>query len=69
MSHDVAPHTRSPSSQPDGRASLSPASRVGRVPSAWSGSPGRTRPTGDQCHSAVSETLSLDENERHHKAP
>ncbi|MBM3839060.1 MAG: hypothetical protein FJ398_14050 [Verrucomicrobia bacterium] len=32
--------------EPDGRASLSPASRVGRVPSAWSGSPGRTRPTG-----------------------
>ncbi|MBM3838111.1 MAG: hypothetical protein FJ398_09125 [Verrucomicrobia bacterium] len=28
-----------------GRASLSPASRSGRVPSKWSGSPGRTRPT------------------------
>jgi len=27
-----------------GRASLSPASRAGRVPSAWRGSPGRTHP-------------------------
>jgi len=36
----------SPSHQPDGRASLSPASRVGRVPDTSSGSPGRTRPTG-----------------------
>jgi len=35
-----------PSPEPDGRASLSPASRDGRVPSASSGSPGRTRPTG-----------------------
>ncbi|MBM3841518.1 MAG: hypothetical protein FJ398_26960 [Verrucomicrobia bacterium] len=33
------------SREPDGRASLSPASRVGRVPGTWSGSPGRTRPT------------------------
>ncbi|MBM3839879.1 MAG: hypothetical protein FJ398_18280 [Verrucomicrobia bacterium] len=31
--------------EPDGRASLSPASRVGRVPRTSSGSPGRTRPT------------------------
>ncbi|MBM3841019.1 MAG: outer membrane lipoprotein-sorting protein, partial [Verrucomicrobia bacterium] len=30
---------------PHGRASLSPASRVGRVQSSSSGSPGRTRPT------------------------
>ncbi|MBM3836463.1 MAG: hypothetical protein FJ398_00645 [Verrucomicrobia bacterium] len=37
-----------PSHEPDGRASLSAASGVGRVPSAWSGSPGRTRPTGDR---------------------
>ncbi|MBM3838691.1 MAG: hypothetical protein FJ398_12150 [Verrucomicrobia bacterium] len=35
-----------PSHDPDGRASLSPASRVGRVPGTSSGSPGRTRPTG-----------------------
>jgi len=34
------------SPEPDGRASLSPASRVGRVPSTSSGSRGRTRPTG-----------------------
>ncbi|MBM3837387.1 MAG: hypothetical protein FJ398_05385 [Verrucomicrobia bacterium] len=33
--------------KPDGGASLSPASRVRRVPSASSGSPGRTRPTID----------------------
>ncbi|MBM3837928.1 MAG: MFS transporter [Verrucomicrobia bacterium] len=33
------------SREPDGRASLSPASRVGRVPGTSSGSPGRTRPT------------------------
>ncbi|MBM3838198.1 MAG: hypothetical protein FJ398_09565 [Verrucomicrobia bacterium] len=32
--------------EPDGWASLSSASRVGRVPSRLSGSPGRTRPTG-----------------------
>jgi len=31
--------------EPDARASLSPASRVGRVPRTSSGSPGRTRPT------------------------
>jgi len=31
-----------------GRASLSPASQVGRVPRTSSGSPGRTRPTGSQ---------------------
>jgi len=35
-----------PSQEPDGRAGLSPASRVGRVPSTSSGSPGRTRPAG-----------------------
>jgi len=34
------------SHEPDGRASLSPASRVGRFPDASSGLPGRTRPTG-----------------------
>jgi len=34
-----------PSPEPDGRASLSPGSRVGRVPGTSSGSPGRTRPT------------------------
>ncbi|MBM3836800.1 MAG: hypothetical protein FJ398_02355 [Verrucomicrobia bacterium] len=33
------------SHEPDGRASLSPASRVRRVPVTSSGSPGRTRPT------------------------
>ncbi|MBM3838088.1 MAG: hypothetical protein FJ398_09010 [Verrucomicrobia bacterium] len=36
----------SASHESDGRASLSPASRVGRVPVTSSGSPGRTRPTG-----------------------
>ncbi|MBM3839350.1 MAG: hypothetical protein FJ398_15550, partial [Verrucomicrobia bacterium] len=35
------------SHEPDGGASLSSASRVKRVPSASSGSPGRTRPTID----------------------
>ncbi|MBM3839374.1 MAG: hypothetical protein FJ398_15670 [Verrucomicrobia bacterium] len=35
-----------PSHEPDGRASLSPASRVGRGRGTSSGSPGRTRPTG-----------------------
>ncbi|MBM3839633.1 MAG: hypothetical protein FJ398_17015 [Verrucomicrobia bacterium] len=34
------------SHEPDGRASLSPASRILRVPGTSSGSPGRTRPTG-----------------------
>ncbi|MBM3839303.1 MAG: hypothetical protein FJ398_15305 [Verrucomicrobia bacterium] len=34
------------SHEPDGRASLSQASRIGSVPRASSGSPGRTRPTG-----------------------
>jgi len=38
--------TRCASHGPDGRASLSPASRVGRVQHTSSGSPGRTRPTG-----------------------
>ncbi|MBM3840731.1 MAG: hypothetical protein FJ398_22770 [Verrucomicrobia bacterium] len=33
------------SHEPNGRASLSPASPVARVPSTSSGSPGRTRPT------------------------
>ncbi|MBM3836726.1 MAG: hypothetical protein FJ398_01980 [Verrucomicrobia bacterium] len=33
------------SDEPDGRASLSPASRDGRVPRTSSSSPGRTRPT------------------------
>ncbi|MBM3841500.1 MAG: hypothetical protein FJ398_26855, partial [Verrucomicrobia bacterium] len=33
------------SHEPDGRASLSPASRAERVQSSSSGSPGRTRPT------------------------
>jgi len=35
-----------PPPEPDGRASLSPASGVGRLTSTSSGSPGRTRPTG-----------------------
>jgi len=38
--------TMAASHEPDGRASLSPASRVGRNPRTSSGSPGRTRPTG-----------------------
>ncbi|MBM3838813.1 MAG: hypothetical protein FJ398_12770 [Verrucomicrobia bacterium] len=37
--------TKDASHEPDGRASLSPGSRVGRVPVTSSGSPGRTRPT------------------------
>ncbi|MBM3837248.1 MAG: hypothetical protein FJ398_04665 [Verrucomicrobia bacterium] len=46
------------SHEPDGRASLSPASRVGRVPRTSSGSPGRTRPTGfmDRMHGAVAKS-------------
>ncbi|MBM3837410.1 MAG: DUF2271 domain-containing protein [Verrucomicrobia bacterium] len=39
-----------PPPEPDGRASLSPASRVGRVPVTSSGSPGRTRPAGGPFH-------------------
>ncbi|MBM3837034.1 MAG: FAD-binding protein [Verrucomicrobia bacterium] len=45
-----------PSHEPDGRASLSPASRVGRVPPTSSGSPGRTRPTGFMGRVPGSET-------------
>jgi len=37
---------RQASHEPDGRASLSPASRSGRVPRTSSSSPGRTRSTG-----------------------
>jgi len=43
--HVQGPEANAASHEPDGRASLSPASRVGRVPGAWTGSPGRTRPT------------------------
>ncbi|MBM3840723.1 MAG: membrane protein insertion efficiency factor YidD [Verrucomicrobia bacterium] len=39
------PQSCQPSCGPKGRASLSPASRIGRVPNSLSGSPGRTRPT------------------------
>jgi len=45
-----------PAHKPEGRASLSPASRVGRVPSTSSGSPGRTRPTGFKGRVHGSET-------------
>jgi len=45
-----------PSPEPDGRASLSSASRVGRVPLTSSGSPGRTRPTGFMGREHGSET-------------
>ncbi|MBM3840781.1 MAG: hypothetical protein FJ398_23040 [Verrucomicrobia bacterium] len=38
-------HGLQPSYEPDARASLSPASRVGPVPRTSIGSPGRTRPT------------------------
>ncbi|MBM3841615.1 MAG: hypothetical protein FJ398_27465, partial [Verrucomicrobia bacterium] len=46
--HVHGPEAKKASHEPDGRASLSPASRVGRVPRTSSGSPGRTRPTGDR---------------------
>ncbi|MBM3838631.1 MAG: hypothetical protein FJ398_11830 [Verrucomicrobia bacterium] len=39
------PEAKGTSHEPDGRASLSPASRFRRVRSSSSGSPGRTRPT------------------------
>ncbi|MBM3837197.1 MAG: hypothetical protein FJ398_04405 [Verrucomicrobia bacterium] len=42
----VGSERRLPPSHELARASLSPASRVGRVPRTSSGSPGRTRPTG-----------------------
>jgi len=44
--HVHGPEANAASHEPDGRASLSPASRVGRVPRTSSGSPGRTRPPG-----------------------
>ncbi|MBM3836485.1 MAG: hypothetical protein FJ398_00755 [Verrucomicrobia bacterium] len=43
--HVHGPEAKKTSHEP-GRASLSPASRVGRVPSTSSGSPERTRPAG-----------------------
>jgi len=46
MGHAHGSETKGASHEPDGRASLSQASRIGSVPRASSGSPGRTRPTG-----------------------
>ncbi|MBM3837317.1 MAG: hypothetical protein FJ398_05015 [Verrucomicrobia bacterium] len=67
--------TKGTSHEPDGRASLSPASRVGRVPRTSSGSPGRTRPTGfmgrvhgsetkGTCHEPDSTTDDTDDTDK-----
>ncbi|MBM3836345.1 MAG: hypothetical protein FJ398_00015 [Verrucomicrobia bacterium] len=45
MGREHGSETKQASHEPDGRASLSPASRVGRVPRTSSGSLKTTRPT------------------------
>jgi len=61
----VRPQSEVRSAEP-GRASLSPASQLGRIPSSSSGSPGRTRPTefrareqGSETKEALRETIPL----------
>ncbi|MBM3837793.1 MAG: spermidine synthase [Verrucomicrobia bacterium] len=51
---------RPPSLEPQGKASLSPASRPGRAPSMSRGSPGRTRPTWFTGHEQIRKGQGLD---------